>query len=242
VSEGYDPAQYWSARLEGTQGLRGTGHWLYSERYNRWLYRRKGSALRRALAGIPASIHALDVGSGTGWVVEQLLALGTTVEGCDIATPAVEDLRRRYPDVTFFELTLGVDSVPRPDEVYDAITAMDVLYHVTDETQWEAAVAELARVLRPGGRLVITDTFGSSDVHPAAHVRFRSMDRWLDRAAALGLEVHATGPLYRWLSREPDQPGFRRLPDGLRGAAEYALERVAPEPAHMRWFSLVKKT
>jgi len=241
VSEGYDPAQYWSERLETTQGLRGTGHWLYSEHYNRWLYRRKGRALRRALAGVSDPIHALDVGSGTGWVVEQLLALGATVEGCDIAAAAVETLRRRYPDVTFFELTLGADSVPRPDEVYDAVTAMDVLYHVTDDTRWDAAVTDLARVLRPGGRLVVTDKFGSSEVHSAAHVRFRSMDRWLDRAAASGLELRESGPLYRWLSREPEESALRRLPDGIRGAVEYALERVAPEPAHMRWLSLVKK-
>jgi len=48
-------------------------------------------------------------------------------------------------------------------------------------------------------------------------------------------------PLYRWLSREPEESALRRLPDGVRGTVEYALEGVAPEPAHMRWLSLVKK-
>jgi SAM-dependent methyltransferase len=235
VPEQYEPAQYWSDRLETGFNLRATGHWLYSERYNRWLYRRKGRALRRALAGVAAPVHALDVGSGTGWVVEQLLAIGATVEGSDIAAPAVSELSARYPGVAFFELAIGADRVPRPDASYDLVTALDVMYHVTDDGQWHDAVAELARVLRPGGLLVITDGLGDEDFQPAPHVRFRTMGRWLDTAARTGLERHEYGPLFRWLSRSRATPGFRRLPDGVRGALEYTLDRFVPDPPHMRW-------
>ena len=239
MPEGYDPAQYWSERLDAGLGLRGTGHWRYSERYNRWLYRRKGRVLRRALAGITPPMHAFDVGSGTGWVVEQLVALGATADGSDIAESAVHDLGRRYPDADFFQLAIGTDRVPQPDGAYDVVTAMDVLYHVTDDDQWHAAVLELARLLRPGGRLVVTDGLAEADVQPAPHVRFRSMGRWLDTAARTGLELYESGPLFRWLSRSPEVPGFRRLPDGLRGGVEYALDRLAPNPPHMRWATFV---
>ena len=235
MAEGYDPEQYWSDRLDAGLGLRATGHWRYSARYNRWLYRAKGRALRRALADAPRPMRALDIGSGTGWVVEQLLAAGATVDGSDLAEPALRDLRQRHPESDFFRLAIGTDGVPRPDGSYDVVTAMDVLYHVTDDSQWQTAVAELARVLKPGGRLVITDTLGDSDLSPAPHVRFRSMGRWLDAAAHAGLAHEASGPLFRWLSRPVQTPGFERLPDGVRGAVEYALERVAPNPPHMRW-------
>ena len=239
MTEGYDPAQYWSERLEARRGLRGTGHWRYSEGYNRWLYRRKGRALRRALRGITPPTHAFDVGSGTGWVIEQLQSLGATADGSDIAELAVRELSGRYPAANFFQLAIGTDAVPRPDDSYDVVTAMDVLYHVTDDDRWDAAVRELARVLRPGGLLVVTDGLGDADVQPAPHVRFRSMGRWLDTAATTGLELHERGPLFRWLSRSPEVPGFRRLPDGARGAVEYTLDRLLPDPPHMRWATFV---
>lgn len=240
MPESYDPAEYWSERLRDGSGLRQTGHWLYSERYNRWLYRAKRRALRRALGDLHPPLHALDVGSGTGWVVEQLLSWGATVDGSDIAEPALHELRERHAGVTFFQLAIGDDPVPRPDGVYELITAFDVMYHVVEDAQWRAAVDELARVLRRGGRLIVTDGFGSRDRHDARHVKFRSMARWHQAAAAAGLRPHASGPLYRWLSREPDEPGLRHVPGALRGPLEYALERIAPRSPHLRWASFVK--
>jgi SAM-dependent methyltransferase len=238
--EGYDPVKYWSDRLAGSFDLRGTGHWMYSEQYNRWLYRAKRRALRRALTALRPPLRALDVGSGTGWVVEQLLAWGATVDGSDIAEPALAGLRRRHPGLDFFELAIGTDAVPRPDGAYDLVTAFDVLYHVTDDARWNAAVQELARVLRPRGRLVVTDGLDADDRQPAPHVRFRSAERWTEAATAAGLELATTGPLFRWLSRNRQAAGFRRLPDGLRGPLEYSLERLAPRRPHMRWAVLVK--
>lgn len=240
MTEQYDAARYWSDRLDADYSLRATGHWMYSEGYNRWLYRAKARALRRALKGCHAPLHALDIGSGTGWVVEQLLAWGASVDGSDIAAPALDGLRRRHPGLTFFELAIGTDRVPRPDGTYALITAFDVMYHVTDDAQWTAAVGELARLLRPGGRLVITDGLGADDREPAPHVRFRSMTRWLDQAAAAGLEPVDSGPLFRWLSRSRQAAGFRRVPDAVRGPLEYALETVAPRAPHMSWATFVK--
>lgn len=236
----YEPARYWSQRLADDFSLRGTGHISYSEPYNQWLYRAKHRALWRALGHRTGTVRALDVGSGVGWVVDQLLAWGATVEGCDIAEVAVDGLRSRFPGMTFYRHAVGSEPLPCPAETYDLITMLDVAYHLTDDDRWEAAVDDLARALRRGGRLVVTDRFGATDAVPAPHVRFRAKPRWLDSTAASGLRLVAIGPLFRWLSRDEQATGFARLPDRLRGAIEYGLELTAPRPAHMRWAVFAK--
>jgi SAM-dependent methyltransferase len=147
---------------------------------------------------------------------------------------AVGRVRRRFPAVSFFELELGAEQAPRPDASYELITALDVVYHVTDDEAWRAAVAEIARLLQPRGRAIVSDGFGKAEVAPAPHVRFRPMEDWEDVAASCGLRIVSTIPLYRWLSRDVNQPLLRRLPGGLRGAIEYLLEVTVPRHPHMR--------
>jgi SAM-dependent methyltransferase len=233
VSE-YRPADYWSRRLSREFNLKGTGHVQYSEAYNVWLYRAKRRALGRAMrhAGRPSA--ALDVGSGVGWVVGELLRRGLEVEGCDIAPVAVDGLRARFPGLTFFQLAVGDEPIPRPGASYDLVTALDVTYHITDDARWRSGVAEMGRVLRPGGSLIVIDGLGAREVSPAEHVRFRPLDAWIEAGRRAGLEMHAVIPCYRWISRDRAAGPFSRLPDGARGAVEYSLEWLAPRPPHMR--------
>ena len=239
--DSYRPADYWSARLSSDFTARGTGHICYSEAYNRWLYRAKGRALRRGLRGVPRPAQALDIGSGAGWVVDRLMAWGADTEGCDVADVAVERLRAERPGVTFFVADWGASPLPRPDGAFDLVTLLDVAYHVVDDDQWAAGVADIARLLRPGGRLIVTDGFGGADVDPAPHVRFRSRARWDDVARGHGLVPTAVTPYVRWLSRSPDAWGFGWMSDGIRGAVEYVLEMVAPRPAHLRCATFVRQ-
>jgi SAM-dependent methyltransferase len=235
VNDGYQPAEYWSERLSDHYNLRGTGHLSYSRAYNGWLYRAKRRALRRTLQAVDPGMAALDLGSGTGWVVRELLTAGLRVDGCDVAEIAVARLRERFPAATIFQAELGADRIPREDAAYDLVTALDVMYHVTDDATWEGALFEAARVLRPGGAMIVSDTFGAKDRMPGAHVHFRSLARWNAAAAAAGLRGERLDPYFRWLSRDPDEGlVLRRLPDGVRGATEYALETIAPRPPHMR--------
>jgi SAM-dependent methyltransferase len=197
------------------------------------MYRLKGRALRRAVTGMRAGSQALDIGSGVGWVVGQLLRRGFEVEGCDISPAAVERLRGAIPEATFFEIQLGRDPIPRESNSFDLVTALDVLYHVTEESPFEDAVREIARVTRPGGKVIVTDGFGDSDRSPAPHVRFRSLTRWKRAGEEQGIELRALLPLYRWMSRS--RRGVAGVvPDRLRGPAEYVLETVWRRPPHMQ--------
>lgn len=234
MSDDYQPAEYWSQRLSADCSLRGTGHISYSAAYNRWLYRAKRRALQRALLGLRLPWRALDVGSGVGWVVQELLARGAEVEGCDIAEVAVVQLRQRFPGTTFFQTTLGASPLPRADRSYDVITLLDVAYHITDEAAWRAAMSDLGRLLASDGRLVVSDGFGEETISPASHVRFRSRAEWESAAAAAGLRLARLDPYFRWLSRDREASVLARLPDTWRGAIEYGLEWVAPRRAHMQ--------
>jgi SAM-dependent methyltransferase len=196
--------------------------------------------LDACLREVPTGTRALDIGSGVGWVVQQLLRHGMHVEGCDIAPVSVEELGRRFPDVTFFKLAVGAEKIPRPDASYGLVTALDVTYHITDDAKWLAAVGEIARVLEPGGRLVVSDGLGDDTSEPAPHVRFRSLEMW-SRAEQFGLEIREVRPYFRWLSRPRNARGFRRLGDRTRGALEFALELALPRSPHMRCATLVRK-
>ena len=233
IPGGYRAPEYWSERLTGIFNLRGTGHIEYSEAYNRWLYRAKARALRAGLSGTTSGMAALDVGSGTGWVVAQLRQRGLRVDGCDITDVAVDRLREAYPDLRFFRLRLGTDRVPVDDATYDVVTAMDVMYHITDDMEWSAGLADLTRVLRPGGRLVVSDRFGADDVVPAEHVRFRSLERWREAAGACGLTLDHVRPMFRWLSLDRAATPLARLPDGLHGASAYVLDYVSRREPHL---------
>lgn len=231
MSGDFRAGEFWEQRLERAFSLQGTGHTLFSPSYNVWLYRHKARCLRRALIGAPEG-RALDVGSGTGWVVDQLMTAGRSVTGCDITETAVRELSARLPAASFHHLALGTD--PLPGSQYAVATALDVTYHVVDDELWRTGVADIARVLRVGGWLVVTDAFGDADERPAEHVRFRSWATWLDAAADLGLRPVKRFAYYRWLSRDRNDGAFARLPGRARGPLEFALERIAPLPAHMR--------
>jgi len=237
----YRPGPYWSDRLGDNFNLRGTGHIAYDEPYNRWLYRAKGVALRKALRGTPPGGRALDIGSGVGWVIRELMSRGLEVEGADISPESVVRLQEMFPDVPIYELSIGAQPIEIADATFDIVTMLDVAYHVVDDELWRAGMAEVIRVLKPGGRLVISDELGERDAPATGHVRFRSRKTW----SAVGgerLRIERTGAYFRWLSRErADSWMNNRFRDGWRGAIEYGLERTVPRRPHMRW-AVLRKT
>lgn len=104
----------------------------------------------------------LDVGCGTGKLAIQASALagGTGVVALGIdATPAMIVLARQNARQarSRAEFRVGVgESLPVADESVDAVTSSYFLHHLPSDTKRQA-ILEMWRVLRPGGRLVITD-------------------------------------------------------------------------------------
>jgi SAM-dependent methyltransferase len=99
----------------------------------------------------------LDVGCGMGELAERVQReLDTEVVAVDISPRMVELSRGRGIDAT----EADVQALPFEDGSFDCVAAGWVLYHVPD---LDLGVRELARVLRPGGRLV-TATLGTANM------------------------------------------------------------------------------
>jgi ubiquinone/menaquinone biosynthesis C-methylase UbiE len=118
-------------------------------------------ALRELLGGPvePGASVAVDAACGTGRVSRLLADLGYDVRGVDATPEMLERARAKVPPASF-EVG-GLEALPFADGTADLTTCCLALTHLADAGP---AVAELARVTKPGGRVVI------SDFHPFAHL------------------------------------------------------------------------
>ncbi len=104
------------------------------------------------LAGDVAGRRILDAGCGSGPLSAALRDRGAVVTGFDPSAGMLELARRRLgPDADLHLAELG-GPLPFPDGAYDDVTACLVLHYLQD---WTAALAELRRVLKAGGRLIV---------------------------------------------------------------------------------------
>jgi SAM-dependent methyltransferase len=224
----FDADAYWSTRLGEHWDLQGVGHQEYSAAYNRWLYRRKHAVLRRAIRGV-ALDSALDLGSGTGWVVAELKAAGDGhVEGCELTEVAVERLRQAFPDDAFHRVDIGSAPLPAADRAIDLVTMLDVSYHLVDDVSLRHVVGEIARVLRPGGVALVTDDFAGGRSDGGEHVDFRGLDRWRTTLAGLPLVIDKTLPYFKALSRPRAETWRHWWHPAIRGPVEWAMDTALP--------------
>jgi demethylmenaquinone methyltransferase / 2-methoxy-6-polyprenyl-1,4-benzoquinol methylase len=108
-------------------------------------------ATRTALALRPGE-QVLDVGAGTGVSTEELARSGAYAVGADLSIGMLQAGRRARPTVPL--LAGDALRLPFPDGAFDAVTISFALRNVTDV---DGALGELARVTRPGGRLVVCE-------------------------------------------------------------------------------------
>jgi arsenite methyltransferase len=132
----------------------------------------------------------LDIGSGPGLLTRELAdTVGPTgrICGLDLAEPMLEMGRRRCADRPWVSFEQGdAAALPQEDDSFDAVVTTQVYEYVPDIP---GALAEVARVLRPGGRLAVLDTdYDSLVVHtedPARHARI--FDAWDEHFVHRGL-------------------------------------------------------
>jgi SAM-dependent methyltransferase len=104
-----------------------------------------------ALAGDVAGRRILDAGCGSGPLFAALRDRGAIVTGFDSSAGMLELARRRLGDDADLRVANLGSPLPFPDAAFDDVTASLVLHYLED---WGPALAELRRVLKPGGRLI----------------------------------------------------------------------------------------
>jgi len=191
-------------------------------------YLAKLDAVRRYLAALPRATRVLDAGCGEGVLVEEFHDR-LAIEGID-------------PNYSSERVTRGsLLKLPSQDAAFDRALCLDVLEHLTFAEQ-PVALAELFRVIKPGGELLVTVpnlAHLQSRVHfllrgrlirtanLAKHPGDRPVGEYIDMARACGFRlierrgIFPTVPvLTRWIRRNPSR--LRWL--------HRALTRVLPVP------------
>lgn len=194
-------------------------HWWFVARRNLIC-----AALRRYVTVEKPLI--LDVGCGTGGTLDRLREFAEPV-GLDLEPLALSLCRERGHEAL---VLASATALPFGESTFDAIVTLDVLEHIPDHV---TAAAELKRVLKPGGTLVVTvpayrSLWSGHDIALMHQRRYRSGEvRQLLEGA--GLEVKRLS--YTVSALFPAVWVIRKIQNALQGKAEpQADAKPTPEP------------
>jgi ubiquinone/menaquinone biosynthesis C-methylase UbiE len=192
--------------------------------------------------------RALDSGSGAGALAFALAPHVCEVVAVDLVPELLEQGRRRgerFPNVSFVEG--DATKLPFADAAFDLSGSLRTLHHIARP---ELAVAELARLTRPGGRLLVVDQIASVD--PLAALALNAFERARDPSHARALADIDLRHLFEQnelvlrrveYEREPRDLGAYLDLAGCEGEARERAERLAPKDyaAELGWYLLEKR-
>ncbi len=165
----------------------------WPEKYDRWFETPIGALKKKYEAELFLDLlqprpgdRILDVGCGTGVFTLDILASGPRVTGLDISIPMLKRARHKTQGYPFQGVAGDMSFLPFADECFDKVVSMTALEFVADG---RAAVADLFRVTRKGGIVVVTT--------------LNSLSPWAARRKKAGDQGH---PLYgQMIFRSPDE-------------------------------------
>jgi SAM-dependent methyltransferase len=152
---------------------------------------------RFLLGGVCPGDRALDLGCGTGTFTAMLADAGASAIGVEVAEAALRRARAAHPELDL-RLTPLDGPLPFDDRAFDLVWASEVIEHIAYTKRW---LAEVRRVLVPGGRLLIT-----TPNHPRAAIMLHGLEPY---SQPFGDHLH----LYtrRSLAEALEELGFERV-------------------------------
>ena len=124
-------------------------------------------------AAVQKGKTAADIGAGTGFISEGLIQAGLQVIAVDQSEAILKEMKRKFADIETIDYRVGqAQNLPIPDGTVDYAFANMYLHHVESPSE---AIEEMVRILKPAGKLVITDL----DEHEFDFLREEHHDRWM---------------------------------------------------------------
>jgi ubiquinone/menaquinone biosynthesis C-methylase UbiE len=129
---------------------------VYYDDFSAWYERERGRGYHRMLDDIEVDIVApyargarvLELGCGTGLILGRIAAMAKHAEGIDLSEGMIDKARARGLNVRVGSVT----DLPYEDASFDVVYSFKVLAHIPDIAK---AIAEAARVTRPGGTMIL---------------------------------------------------------------------------------------
>ena len=185
---------------------------------------------RQIVGPLEPGSSVLDAGCGTGAQFEWLLGeRDVAVTGIDVAAAAIRFCHANHPGLGLTRASIG--QIPFRDQTFNLVCSADVLQHLPTVVAG-AAVREVARVLKPGGRFFVRTNAacGRSDVH-------EDEDWHLYRPTRLAGELEAAGLVVERLTFANTLPAavatMRNRLGRLRPSSRQSGHReVDPQPRH----------
>jgi ubiquinone/menaquinone biosynthesis C-methylase UbiE len=169
----------------------------------------EGADLGKAAAKLKGCARVLDVGCGAGHLSFAVAPHVGTVVACDLSAGMLAAVNAEAERRGLFNLETqqaAAESLPFADASFDAVCTRMSAHHWSDLPR---GLAEMRRVLKPGGRAVMIDIVAPAspllDTHlqtlellrDASHVRDHSVAEWADHLAAAGFAISAAHETWR---------------------------------------------
>lgn len=202
-----------------------------------WFVSRRNLALRLLDAYSPDAQRTLDLGCGTGAMLDQLQRRSPEAVGVDLWDEALQFSKARGLNNL---VRANAEHLPFADATFDAVVALDTLEHVRDD---RAAFAEAHRILRPGGAFIINVPafrwlWGPHDValmHQRRYTRAEVKDRLIEVGFSIRLLSYSVFFLFpavvmrRGAERLARGPAEVRLPQFSRPTNSFLTSLMAWE-------------
>lgn len=174
---------------------------------------------KRAVRGLHGKV--LDVACGTGDMMVCLAEQGCTVTGVDISEEMLAIARQKTASANFQLSTINyqlcnAEALPFPDATFDAVTCA---FGVRNFVHLEQGLAEMLRVMKPGGKMVILElaTPDNPIIKPFYNLYTRHIIPWLGKCIAGNREAYTYLP--ESIERFPKGESFTGIMEKLGALA-----------------------